>query len=165
MPSTSKSQQRLFGMVHAYQTGKLKNAPESVKRISKNISEEDARHFAETKHKGLPERKDKKKDKKRDDGGSVEKAAFAAGFLAKCAEYDISPDIASGWLHAYNFGSGSGSGQSQYDYDASLNRYARLEKPKYDFTKRHPYITKFLFNQLNGKYGDGTRFFSYSIPF
>ena len=33
----SKSQQRLFGMVHAYQKGKLKNAPEEVKKIAKGI--------------------------------------------------------------------------------------------------------------------------------
>lgn len=57
MPARSKSQQRLFGMVHAYQKGKLKNAPEEVKDIAESISEEDAEHFAKTKHKGLPEKK------------------------------------------------------------------------------------------------------------
>lgn len=57
MPSRSKSQQRLFGMVHAYQKGKLKNAPEEVKNIARSISDEDAEHFAKTKHKGLPEKK------------------------------------------------------------------------------------------------------------
>lgn len=60
MPATSKSQQRLFGMVHAYQKGKLKNAPESVKRIAGSISKTDAKHFAQTKHDGLPERKEEK---------------------------------------------------------------------------------------------------------
>ena len=57
MPARSKSQQRLFGMVHAYQKGRLKHAPASVKRIAKHISEEDAEHFAETRHKGLPEKR------------------------------------------------------------------------------------------------------------
>jgi hypothetical protein len=57
MPARSKSQQRLFGMVHAYQKGKLKNAPEQVKEIARSISDEDAEHFAKTKHKGLPEKK------------------------------------------------------------------------------------------------------------
>ena len=60
MPATSKSQQRLFGMVHAYQKGKLKNAPESIKRIAGSISKTDAKHFAQTKHDGLPERKEEK---------------------------------------------------------------------------------------------------------
>ena len=57
MPARSKAQQRLFGMVHAYQKGKLKNAPEEVKNIARSISDEDAEHFAKTKHKGLPEKK------------------------------------------------------------------------------------------------------------
>ena len=57
MPAKSKSQQRLFGMVHAYQKGKLRDAPESVKEIARSISDEDAEHFAKTKHKGLPEKK------------------------------------------------------------------------------------------------------------
>ena len=55
--SVSKSQQRLFGMVHAYQKGKLKNAPEEVKKIAKGIKKSDAKDFASTKHEGLPERK------------------------------------------------------------------------------------------------------------
>jgi len=57
MPARSKSQQRLFGMVHAYQKGKLKNAPEGVKNIAEHISEEDAEHFARTSHRKLPEKK------------------------------------------------------------------------------------------------------------
>jgi hypothetical protein len=57
MPARSKSQQRLFGMVHAYQKGKLKDAPESIKEIARSISDEDAEHFAKTKHKELPEKK------------------------------------------------------------------------------------------------------------
>lgn len=57
MPAKSKSQQRLFGMVHAYQKGKLKNAPKKVKSIAKRISKGDARDFASTKRKGLPEKK------------------------------------------------------------------------------------------------------------
>jgi len=53
----SKSQQRLFGMVHAYQKGKLKDPPDEVKKIAKSIKKSDAKDFAQTKHKGLPERK------------------------------------------------------------------------------------------------------------
>lgn len=54
MPAKSKEQQRLFGMVHAYQKGELKNPSKEVKDIAKTISKKDAKDFAETKHKGLP---------------------------------------------------------------------------------------------------------------
>jgi hypothetical protein len=58
--SVSKSQQRLFGMVHAYQKGKLKNASPEVRKIAKSIKKSDAKDFASTKHKGLPNHKEKK---------------------------------------------------------------------------------------------------------
>lgn len=56
MPSKSKKQQRFMGMIHAFQKGDLKNASPSVKKASKRIDPEDAKHFASTKHKGLPEK-------------------------------------------------------------------------------------------------------------
>lgn len=83
MPAKSKAQQRLFGMVHAYQKGKLKHAPASVKRIAKHISKEDARHFAETKHEGLPETKKAE---------VVTMTRYEQGFLTKCAEYGLDAD-------------------------------------------------------------------------
>ncbi len=58
--SVSKSQQRLFGMVHAYQKGKLKNASPEIRKIAKSIKKSDAKDFASTKHKGLPNHKEKK---------------------------------------------------------------------------------------------------------
>lgn len=64
MPAVSGSQQRLFGMVHAYQKGKLKRAPKKIREIARHISKEDAKHFAETKHDGLPDRKKDKKQEK-----------------------------------------------------------------------------------------------------
>jgi hypothetical protein len=64
MPSTSKSQQRLFGMVHACQKyGKCGSG--EIQKVAKNIDPKDAEDFAKTKHKGLPERKKKKKKKKK----------------------------------------------------------------------------------------------------
>jgi len=62
-------------MVHAYQKGRLKHAPAKVRRIARHISEEDAEHFAKTKHDGLPERVEKKK---KDDWDGEEKAASAS---------------------------------------------------------------------------------------
>lgn len=64
MPSRSKSQQRLFGMVRACQkTGKC--ASKEVKKISGEISKKDAEDFAKTKHKGLPNKIKKKKKTRR----------------------------------------------------------------------------------------------------
>lgn len=63
MPARSKSQQRLFAMVHAYNKGEFHGSRSLRKRVadlSKHISDEDARHFAKTKHDGLPERAEKK---------------------------------------------------------------------------------------------------------
>jgi hypothetical protein len=60
MPAKSKSQQRLFGMVHAYNKGELHASRELRRRIaaiSRRISDEDARHFAKTKHDDLPEKR------------------------------------------------------------------------------------------------------------
>lgn len=47
-------------MVHAYQKGKLKNASPEVRKIAKSIKKSDAKDFASTKHKGLPNHKEKK---------------------------------------------------------------------------------------------------------
>ena len=60
MPAKSKSQQRLFGMLHAYNKGELRGSKSllrKMKSMSRHISDEDARHFAETPHKDLPEKK------------------------------------------------------------------------------------------------------------
>lgn len=57
MPAVSQSQQRLFGMVHAYKNGKLKRAPKKIREVAEHISDGDARDFAKTKSSGLPEKK------------------------------------------------------------------------------------------------------------
>lgn len=68
MPATSKSQQRLMGMVHAYNKGELgKVSPElrkKIKSISKSMKKKDVKHFAETSHEDLPAKKKSKKSKK-----------------------------------------------------------------------------------------------------
>ena len=56
MPAKSKSQQRFFGVVEAYLKGKIKHPSESVRRAAKSMSPEDVKHFASTKHEGLPEK-------------------------------------------------------------------------------------------------------------
>tara|TARA_A100001037_G_scaffold67550_1_gene59996 strand:+ start:35041 stop:35925 length:885 start_codon:yes stop_codon:yes gene_type:complete len=60
--AVSSSQQRLFGMVHAYQTGKLdknrisKSLLSKIEKISAGISTKDSEKIASTKHDDLPEK-------------------------------------------------------------------------------------------------------------
>ena len=63
MPAKSKKQQQLFGIAHAIQTGKMdpSKASGAARDIAKKVSGKDVRDFASTKHKGLPEKKDKEK--------------------------------------------------------------------------------------------------------
>ena len=57
MPAKSKSQQRFFGMVRAAQKGEMKNPSKEVLDVASDISMKDAKKFAKTKHKGLPNKK------------------------------------------------------------------------------------------------------------
>lgn len=56
MPSKSKAQQRFFGMVDAYKKGEMKNPSSKIKKAANGMSMSDVKDFAETKHKGLPEK-------------------------------------------------------------------------------------------------------------
>jgi len=56
MPAKSIKQQRFMGMVHATQKGELKNPSADVEKVSKTIKKKDAKDFASTKHKGLPDK-------------------------------------------------------------------------------------------------------------
>jgi hypothetical protein len=62
MPSVSKKQQRLMGMVHAVHKGEEPASPE-VAELASRMKPKDAEKFAKTKHKGLPEKKKKKEEK------------------------------------------------------------------------------------------------------
>jgi|9_EtaG_2_1085328.scaffolds.fasta_scaffold01114_7 hypothetical protein len=57
MPAVSKKQQRFFGMVRAAQKGEMENPSKEVSDVASDISMKDAKKFAKTKHKGLPEKK------------------------------------------------------------------------------------------------------------
>ena len=57
----SKAQQRFFGMVRAAQKGEGSASPE-VEKVANEISKKDAKDFASTKHKGLPEKKKPKEE-------------------------------------------------------------------------------------------------------
>ena len=58
MPALSKSQQRLFGWVHAVQKGEAKGKiPPKIRQMAERVDPQDARDFAATGHKGLPGKK------------------------------------------------------------------------------------------------------------
>ena len=62
MPSKSKSQQRFWGMV--YDCKENGNCPdEKIKDVAKSVKKKVVREYAETKHKGLPDKVKKKKKK------------------------------------------------------------------------------------------------------
>ena len=69
MPAVSKKQQRFFGMVRAAQKGEMKNPSSEVSDVASDISMKDAKKFAKTKHKGLPEKKKVEEAIKRDEYG------------------------------------------------------------------------------------------------
>lgn len=57
MPAVSKQQQKLFGLVHAYQQGKVPadKVSSKIKKIAKSISPEDAKKYASTSHMDINE--------------------------------------------------------------------------------------------------------------
>ena len=57
--AVSKKQQKFFGLVRAAQKGDLKNPSQEVVDAADGISVKDAKDFASTKHKCLPEKKKK----------------------------------------------------------------------------------------------------------
>ena len=58
MPATSKAQQRLFGLAYAIKKGDMKKSDADAKavEIADSMSLEDLKKFAETDHKGLPDK-------------------------------------------------------------------------------------------------------------
>jgi len=58
MPAVSKAQQRFMGMVHAVQKGDMKAPSKEVEKAADSMSDKDAKDFASTSHKGLPNKKE-----------------------------------------------------------------------------------------------------------
>ena len=57
MPAVSKAQQRFMGMVYATKKGDMTNPSPEVAKAAASIKKSDAKDFASTKHKKLPEKK------------------------------------------------------------------------------------------------------------
>jgi hypothetical protein len=85
--AVSKAQQKFMGMVHAAQKGK-KPASKEVAKVAKNMGKKDAKDFASTKHKGLPEKV--KEEKFTSNGKPVSKQTYDS--LMKAAGKQPSPD-------------------------------------------------------------------------
>jgi hypothetical protein len=60
MPAVSKAQQRFMGMVHAVKKGEMAAPSPEVAQAAASMKKKDAKDFASTKHKGLPEKKEVK---------------------------------------------------------------------------------------------------------
>ena len=60
MPAVSKAQQRFMGMVHAVKKGDMPAPSAEVAKAAASMKKKDAKDFASTKHKGLPEKKETK---------------------------------------------------------------------------------------------------------
>lgn len=56
MPSVSKAQQKFMGMVHATQKGDMDAPSAEVQKAADSMKKSDAKDFASTKHKGLPDK-------------------------------------------------------------------------------------------------------------
>jgi hypothetical protein len=69
MPAESVAQRRLFGIVRGLQEGTVDKSKVSgeVKEVAKEVSPEQADHFAKTPEKGLPEKKKAEMDKESSD--------------------------------------------------------------------------------------------------
>ena len=57
MPAVSKAQQRFMGMVYATKKGDMTNPSTEVAKAAASMKKSDAKDFASTKHKKLPEKK------------------------------------------------------------------------------------------------------------
>jgi hypothetical protein len=66
MPAVSKAQQRFMGMVHATQKGDMDSPSPEVTKAANSMSDKDAKDFASTSHKGLPDKKTEQLNKIRE---------------------------------------------------------------------------------------------------
>ena len=76
MPAVSKAQQRFMGMVYATKKGEMTNPSPEVAKAAASMKKKDAKDFASTKHKRLPEKKVSKEETKYD-RYDAEKKEFA----------------------------------------------------------------------------------------
>jgi hypothetical protein len=138
--AVSKKQQKFMGMVHAAQKGE-RPASKEVAKTAKSMGKKDAKDFAATKHKGLPEKVKQESTDKEDQhaeragkkvtkdieydeghkGKDDAKAERAGKKVAKDIEYDDKKDkVKESNKGGYNFG-GSVYESLNRQYTKALN--------------------------------------------
>ncbi len=101
-------------MVHAYQKGDLKNPSGKVKDVAGSISSDDAKDFAETKHKGLPMKKEEKKAAMQKLANLVTNCVLLsnAGIIKSALGPNLNPGGGVGGIGGVGGGGGGGGGGS-----------------------------------------------------
>ena len=78
--AVSKQQQKFMGMAHAMQKGeKVKGASKELKKVAKTMKPKDTEDFAKTKHKGLPDKVNKKEVDENSEDGRLTTTQTGAG--------------------------------------------------------------------------------------
>lgn len=122
MPAVSKAQQRFMGMVYAAKKGKIKSPSPEVAQAASSMKQKDAKDFASTKHKGLPEKKVAKEAK---DFSERDKIMKKAKPLHKHLYKNLHKKDTSGDVNEIYSTTSSGRAE----------RYSRDDKEKKEFAK------------------------------
>ena len=115
MPAVSKAQQRFLGMVYAAKKGKIKSPSPEVAQAASSMKKKDAKDFASTKHKGLPEKKVAKEAKDFSQRDKIMKKAkpLHKHLYSRLHKKDTSGDV----------------NESRYDrYDSEKKRFDKDDK-------------------------------------
>jgi hypothetical protein len=116
--AVSKAQQKFMGMVHAAQKGE-KPASKAVADVAKSMKKGDVKDFAQTKHKGLPEKKKKTAEAEIPKSGPDYGAGLGAGRNAKVLESKQVNEAMNTLEAAYH--EGKSHGLSKHGYACRYN--------------------------------------------
>lgn len=89
--AVSQAQQKFMGMVHAYKKGEMKNASPAIKKAAASMTSKEAKKFASTKHKGLPEKV--KEEVEELDEGNKENKAKKNEYVANIIRQKLHPSV------------------------------------------------------------------------
>ena len=116
MPAVSKAQQRFMGMVYAAKKGDMPNPSPEVAKAAESMKKKDAKDFASTKHKGLPEKKVAKEAK---DFSQRDKILKRAKSLHKHLYKNLHKKDTSGDVNE----------ETKYDrYDKEKKKFEKIDK-------------------------------------
>ena len=116
MPAVSKAQQRFMGMVYATKKGDMPNPSPEVAKAAESMKKKDAKDFASTKHKGLPEKKVAKEAK---DFSQRDKILKRAKSLHKHLYKNLHKKDTSGDVNE----------ETKYDrYDKEKKKFEKIDK-------------------------------------